>query len=629
MKTAFIGAAMLLSSIFPATAAGSSVCPSSGDRLAESLAKSKTPCVAAIKFGGHLGRNIDACFNNRVLGENLEELIEPFRHKQEKSQWQTEFWGKWMLGAADMYRYTHSPELYARMEASVNDIIATQLPDGYIGNYAPEHRLKEWDVWGRKYVLRGLLEWYALSGDKDALKAACRQADCLIDELSAKGKKIVETGNYRGMASASILNAIVRLYRATGKEKYLDFASCIVGDIESAQGPGLISKAFAGVPVGERFPKPKSWFSYENGHKAYEMMSCYDGMLDLYETIGNDSLLRAAVMAVDNIAATEINIAGSGSSFECWYGGRELQTRPTFHTMETCVTTTWLQILNHLREITGECRYADLMEQTVYNALAASLKLDASRFAKYMPLEGVHNPGEQQCGLTTNCCNANGPRGFALVTQTAYTVKPSEITANFYIPSEATINIGNKKCVRLTQTGDYPKSNATEIKISCSKATNFSLKLRIPSWSKSASVVVNGEAVDGVAPGTYLALSRTWNDGDVVSIRFDMNPRLMHMYNSYALLWGPVVLARDSRLNNGFVDEAVTVKAKNGRVELTPIDAPEWAWMCFKAPLMPGLDETDPSKAREVIVCDFGSAGNTWDAAQRYRVWLPEALDVR
>ena len=85
---------------------------------------------------------------------------------------------------------------------------------------------------------------------------------------------------------------------------------------------------------------------------------------------------------------------------------------------------------------------------------------------------------------------------------------------------------------------------------------------------------------------------------------------------------------RDSRFNDGFVDEAVTVSRKDGRVELKPAEAPEWAWICFKAPMVVGLDEIDHGKPRDVLFCDFGSAGNTWNPKERYRVWLPKALDV-
>ena len=97
---------------------------------------------------------------------------------------------------------------------------------------------------------------------------------------------------------------------------------------------------------------------------------------------------------------------GRGVLFECWYSGRARQTIPTYHTMETCVTFTWMQLCNRLLEMTGNSLYADYMESAIYNALMASLKADASQIAKYSPLEGCRHEGEEQCGMHINCCNA-------------------------------------------------------------------------------------------------------------------------------------------------------------------------------------------------------------------------------
>lgn len=115
------------------------------------------------------------------------------------------------------------------------------------------------------------------------------------------------------MASCSVLEPIVFLYRRTGDVRYLEFAKYIVGQWETATGPKLISKAMEGIPVGDRFPHPSSmnetWFGTKNGQKAYEMMSCYEGLLEIYK-LTNDSLyLNAVEKTVRSIADTEINIA--------------------------------------------------------------------------------------------------------------------------------------------------------------------------------------------------------------------------------------------------------------------------------------------------------------------------------
>ncbi len=218
-----------------------------------------------------------------------------------------------------------------RLGQSVHELLATQSPDGYIGNYARGSHLEGWDVWGRKYTLLGLLAWYDLTADAAALRGAQRLADHLLREVGPGAADIVTLGLYRGMAASSVLEPMVRLYRRTHDERYLRFAEYILDRWSSAKGPQLIEKA--GVPVAERFPAPKKWWSWENGQKAYEMMSCYAGLVELYRETGWLSALSAAVRTFESIRDTEINVAGSGSAAECWYGGQARQTEvlPAFH----------------------------------------------------------------------------------------------------------------------------------------------------------------------------------------------------------------------------------------------------------------------------------------------------------
>ena len=104
------------------------------------------------------------------------------------------------------------------------------------------------------------------------------------------------------------------------------------------------------------------------------MMSCYEGLLELYRITGEPSYLKAVEMAVRNIIESEINIAGSGTAFECFYNGAKYQTEPTYHTMETCVTMTWMKLCFNLLRLTEKSMYADQIEKSTYNALMASVK---------------------------------------------------------------------------------------------------------------------------------------------------------------------------------------------------------------------------------------------------------------
>ena len=418
------------------------------------------------------------------------------------------------------------------------------------------------------------------------------------------------------------------LYNRTKEERYLDFAKYIVNQWETPGGPQLISKAIAEVPVANRFPHPQKWFSRENGQKAYEMMSCYEGLLELYKVTKNALYLSVVEKTVGHIIREEINIAGSGSAFECWYGGNERQTQPTYHTMETCVTFTWMQLCNRLLQLTGNSLYADYMETAIYNALMASLKADASQIAKYSPLEGWRHEGEEQCGMHINCCNANGPRAFAMIPQFAYQVQGEDIYVNFYAPSEVDITLSGKKSVQLKQITDYPATDQIQIEVNPTKESDFTIALRIPSWSKKTVVSVNGNEESAVLQGAYLPLQRKWKKGDKISIQLDLRARLVEKNQAQAIVRGPIVLARDSRFNDGFVDETSVIVSKDGYVELTSVQAPDFAWLAFTAPMVLGSDLESNRTPRVVHFCDFASAGNTWDKTQRYRVWLPKTLNV-
>ena len=593
---------------------------------------------SSIKIGDYLGEKIDDCIEMRVKGQDVEHLVEPFYNKTEKHRWQSEFWGKWMLGAVLSYRYNNDKILLDSIQKGVKGLIGSQSPNGYIGNYAEDAQLQQWDVWGRKYSMLGLLSYYDLTGDKKILNACRKIADHLMTQVGPGKTNIVKTGNYMGMASSSILEPIIYLYRYTGDNKYLDFAKYIVEQWETPEGPRLLSKAEAELPVSERFPHPatvnEAWFGDKNGQKAYEMMSCYEGLLELYKLTKDERYLSAVEKTVLNIIDTEINIAGSGSAFECWYYGKAQQTRPTYHTMETCVTMTWMKLCQTLLCLTGNPVYADQIETTTYNALLASMKDDASQIAKYSPLEGQRHPGEEQCDMHINCCNANGPRAFALLPQFAVMQSAAEnnneVYINLYADFTANVTLTPKKNITITQQSNYPQDGKIEILIDADKQENFTVALRIPAWSQNSAVLINDEKFDGVSAGSYIKINRNWNKGDKITMELDVRARIVKQDNYAAIVKGPVVLARDSRFGDGFIDETAVIRSKNNYVELTPAkDKPKGIWMAYTAPLVLGTDlEGEARSPKQIYFCDFASAGNTWSKDVRYRIWIPETLNV-
>ena len=570
----------------------------------------------ASKVDGYVGARIESCIADRVMPQDIALLAEPFRHLTEDTRWQSEFMGKWMLGAIASYRYDNNPALLDKIDNAARMLMEAQREDGYIGNYKPEDRLTHWDIWGRKYTSLALLDYYRLTGDKNALKAVCGVIDGLIEELDASCTDIARTGLYRGMPSCSILEPVVYLYNLTGAGRYLDFARHIAASIEADGNSRLVSMALEGVPVAHRFDFPKEWWAFENGHKAYEMMSCYVGLMELGKVTGNPDYLKAAVAVADNIMDTEINIAGSGAAFECWYDGRARQTVPAYHTMETCVTFTWMQFLSKLWEQTGNPRYADEFERTMYNALMGALRADGKEISKYSPLEGRRQAGEEQCGLPINCCNANGPRAFAMIPDFAAVMRSDTLYVNLYLPLHKTFRSGRNDIV-LDVTGDIPVSGNISVTVRQTRPEDIVMALRMPGWS-------------GQEP-TYRYVHSGHEKEFTFGLDLDISTKMEELNGMQAITRGPVVFARDSRYADGDVDECCVIQSTDGTVASRFAQDPaSFAWLTLEVPAVLGTDLENPSDSspRYIRLCDFSSAGNDWATTGRYRVWLTKPINA-
>lgn len=574
---------------------------------------------------GYLGERIRACIRNRIFAQDPAALTAPFHRREERKCWQTEFWGKWALSAAaacDYTAYRNNPAERARLLASAHDLLTTQTPDGYIGNYAQGSRLAGWDIWGRKYTLLGLLAAFDLSGDRALLAGASRLAAQLETEVGPGKADIVICGLYRGMAASSVLGPVLSLFRHTGDQAHLRFAEYIVGQWSSPRGPRLIEKALAGVPVASRFPRPKDWFSWENGGKAYEMMSCYIGLLELFRETGRPAYLGAATRAHRSILDSEINVAGSGSSRECWYGGAATQAFPAPNAMETCVTTTWMRFSAHLLRLTGDPRFAGAIETSAYNALAGAMTPSGDSFAKYSSLAGTRELGESQCGMRLNCCMANGPRGLMLLPSVAVMTSPDGPVVNLYEQGEFSLALPSGAPAALVVRTAYPFSGTVELRMRLRTPGRFALRLRIPEWSAHTALAVNGAPVSGVRPGAYAVIDRRWSSGDSVHLALDGRARLTLPPNEasgrfVAVALGPLLLARDLRVGGQRIDDPVHLQpAADGSLPVNQLPPVSGIGPVFAAP---------EARAGEVRLCAFAAAGNSWDARSRFRVWMPAA----
>ena len=578
----------------------------------------------SVVLTGRLGKKIDLCITARLLQQDVQAIVAPYRAKRETGNvdWRCEYWGKWYtsLALADAYRST--PASAQMCQYAGQELLATSAPDGYLGTRQPEHRLEGWDVWGCKYAMLGVLAYYDRTHDPAALHAARRQADVLITQLGPGATNIEDVGEWNGLPASSVLEPIVQLYERTGDAKYLQFAQYIVSCWSTPsrrlpRGMRLVEDALANQPPA-KMCAPKS----------YEMMSCFEGLCELYRAAGDRRYLDASVNLANGVWQNEATLIGCGTSNEVWSNGRTKQTRVTPKPMETCVTATWMKFQYQLLRLTGDERYAEELEKNLYNGLLGAMMQNGEWWAYFSGLMGVRVPSYiQHADVGLSCCVVNGPRG--LLTTPSWAFMTSELgpVINLYAPATAHLTTPGKHVVSVEISGDFPVEDRVVITVSPEIPESFSLQLRIPAWSVKTELTVNGESIPAT-PGSYAVIHRVWKTGDQVSLTFDMRGRAVPAPDAngqLAIVRGPIVLSLDNRLAQNQQGSVLLKVSAHTPIDLKPNHALAQsigAWMAFDVPCM--ID----GKPGTVPLCEYAAAGNAFTDQNIFRTWLPQPFDL-
>lgn len=561
-------------------------------------------------LNGFLGTRLKANAANRLAKIDDDRLLEGFRNRPGRQAWDGEHVGKWLHAATLAWDYTHDPRLRAKLDHVVSELGKCQLEDGYLGTYLPAQRWTDWDVWAHKYDMIGLLTYYRFTGNTNALEISRRCADllCRTFGTNAGQRDILKAGWHMGMAPTSVLEPMVLLYRLTGEQRYLDFCNYIVASWETPEGPKIISTLLNAKRVDK-----------VGNAKAYEMLSCLNGALELYRTTGEKPLLEAALNAWQDIVDKRLYLTGTTSHHEHFHDDYELPNGNA-EVGETCVTVTWIQFNAQLLRITGEARFAEQLERAVYNQLLGAQKPDGSAWGYYVQLEGKKPYSAE---LSGHCCLSSGPRGVALVPTFAFTTGDEGPVINFLADGTSRLLLRDGNVVHLEITSQYPADGALRIKVHLEHNSTFSLKLRIPAWSRDATLAVNDrpENVSLVA-GEYVRLQREWHDGDVVTLNIPMSLRAIvgehGNRGKVAFARGPLILAADDALNpkapiGSYAIPATDVKLLTGK--LTGMQGAS-----VNAVRTGDSQEGDSNKTFTLNLISFAEAGTHLTP---YQVWLP------
>ena len=234
-------------------------------------------------------------------------LLGGFQNRPGLHPWIGEHIGKYLDAAANTWLFTKDARLKQQMDAMANQLMATQLDDGYLGTYLNDKRWTSWDVWVHKYDLLGLLSYHRATGSVAALKTATRVGDLLVKTFGdAPGQlAIEETGEHMGMASTSVLEAMCLLYRATGDARYLSFAKYIVASWDHPKGPAIVTSLRTTHSVRKTA-----------NAKGYEMLSNLVGLLELYRLTADRTYFDTAQTAWEDITTNRLYITGTTTSKE-------------------------------------------------------------------------------------------------------------------------------------------------------------------------------------------------------------------------------------------------------------------------------------------------------------------------
>ncbi len=546
---------------------------------------------------------------NRLLTVDTEPLLAGFRHKPGVHPWIGEHVGKWMHAATLAWAYSGEPRLRTKLDRVAAELVAAQEPDGYLGTYVPEKRFglypgADWDVWSHKYNLMGLLTYYQYTGNEPALAACRKMGDLLINTFGPGKKSILSAGTHLGMAATSVLEPVVLLYRCTGDARYLDFARYIVKSWDEPNGPKIIQALLTAKQVNKT----------ANG-KAYEMLSNLVGLCELARATGDRNLVEPVLNAWQDIVTKRLYVTGSASQGEHFHGDYDLPNQTGAHVAETCVTTTWIQLNLQLLRLTGEAKFANELEKTLYNHLAAAQNPRGDDWCYFTPLEG-RKPYDS--GI--NCCHSSGPRGMALAPFEAYLKQNLEgadaVLVSTLETSSAALALGGAE-VRVEQRSRFPFEGGSELRVQPSKPARFAMLIRVAPWSSPLELKVNGKTLlYAVRNGWAVISAREWSAGDRVDIGYSLGPRIVfgeHTNKGLAALeWGPFVLAYDAALNSELPPASLLGFANDKPASL---GTHRGALQVVAEVSSPRLSGTKP--AVFVPFADAGSSRGT------YRVWLP------
>ena len=519
---------------------------------------------------------------------------------------------KWIEGASYALWYERNPETEAVIDGIIDDFGKLQMPDGYVNTYytvvepgkrwTNVHRMHE--LYCAGHLIEAAAAYYEATGKAKLLDIVERYADH-IDRVFGPADHQIH--GYPGHQEIEL--ALVKLYRLTGKKKYLELAAYFLNergkqpyffeeearqqgrDPEDGGPKGILGKSFlaqgpyalfqAHLPVREQMTA--------EGH-AVRLAYMGAGMADVASETGDKSLWQACDRLWDNVTSKRMYITGGiGSQDGCerFNFDYQLPNEESYH--ETCASVAMVMWGFRMLQVAPDRRYGDVMERALYNGVLSGVSLSGDRFfyANHLAAHPemfrdriIRNPRmfpERQRWFAVSCCPMNLARLLESLGGYQYTQGKLEdggqaVYVHLYQEGTADIRVRDKKVV-IRQETDYPWQGDILVTVGTDLDGAWTLALRIPEWS--GQPVLETEDAEVWEDRGYLYVRKDWSKNGHLHLSLPMQPVLMEAHpgvrmdcGKAAIQYGPLVycveeadndadlfdciLTGDSRLEAGF-----------------------------------------------------------------------------
>ncbi|MFO7755699.1 MAG: glycoside hydrolase family 127 protein [Bacteroidales bacterium] len=545
-------------------------------------------------------------------------------------------------GASYSLQTYPDPELEALLDTLIMKIGEAQEEDGYLYTYRtimgddshPWIGSERWELthilshelYNLGHMYEAAVAHYRATGKRTFLDIAIKSAD-LVDRDFGWGK--IE--NYPGHQEIEI--GLVKLYRVTGDERYLDLAKFFL-DVRGPDGDEYSQSHKKVVDQREAV-----------GHSV-RAAYMYTGMADVAALTGDSEYIEAIGAIWEDIVHRKIYITGGIGAAGGNEGFAEPYNLPNLTAYcETCASIAnvfWNQrmFLHH-----GESEYYDVLERTLYNALLSGVSLSGDLFFYPNVLESTGSHQRQEW-FGCACCPSNISRFIPSLPGYVYARSDNDIFVNLYLSGTAMIDLpGNS--VELVQETEYPYGGKVELTVNPETAGEFSLRLRIPGWAEDIaipgplydfsdeqeaviSLTVNGKTERIKKENGYALINRKWEEGDKIILNMPMEVRTVTAderveadRGRFAVQRGPIVYAAEWADNDGKVlnlvfnpDNEMSIEERPGMLDGTVVIKTE------ARPAVKKLDSTvELGEERDVTLIPYHLWNNRGPGEMM--VWLP------